>query len=399
MEQEKDDIKQVVDTNVKQLQNNNNNNNTDEIIPPAHVKIPLTEIPRFLNGADEGGERIALASYPRSGNSLVRRLIESITGVVTGSDTKPGRGMAELLRNSGLIGEGETRKEKVWVIKTHFPERTGWQKFKVQRAVLLIRHPINAIKSYFHMQLTATHHLSLDPSEFKLLSKIWNDHIVLETEMWKAFHKYWLTRNIPVIIVRYEDLLINREYEMKRLYRFLYRTGNGDDVVYNKRILNSIIDLTSGHVYKPRSANIEPNFEHYTEEQKQYVLGQCQDYLHHFGYLRRDDEEKNDEHTMKVTHGLYPKLVNAKNKGKRNCEMLINKGTPSRPATADDPCRRGFPWKWELRKIVKVIDKRAGTVIRDPRSSLKTSTTNNNNNNNNHNNDDDGNEGDDEVVE
>ena len=29
--------------------------------------------------------------------------------------------------------------------------------------------------------------------------------------------------------MRYEDLLINREYEMKRLYRFLYRTGNGDD--------------------------------------------------------------------------------------------------------------------------------------------------------------------------
>ena len=34
MEQEKDEIKQVVDTNVKQLQNNNNNN-TDEIIPSA----------------------------------------------------------------------------------------------------------------------------------------------------------------------------------------------------------------------------------------------------------------------------------------------------------------------------------------------------------------------------
>eukprot|EP00943_MAST-04B_sp_MAST-4B-sp1_P002859 g2859.t1 len=358
---------------VSQSDNDGNVNNeidhNEDKIPPAHLTIPLSEVPRFLNGIDEGGERIALASYPRSGNSLVRRLIESITGIVTGSDTKPGRGMAELLRNNGLIGEGETTKEKVWVVKTHFPERTGWQKFKVQRAILLIRHPINAIKSYFHMQLTATHHLSLDPTEFEHLSKVWNDHIILETEIWKEFHKYWLTRDIPVIIVRYEDLLVNRESEMKRLYRFLYRTGNDDNVVYSERILNAIKDLTSGHVYKPRSANVEPSFEHYTEDQKQYVLGQCQDFLYHFGYLRRDSEQNID--TATPINCLYPKLINAKNKGKRNCEMLVNQGIPSRPATADDPYRRGFPWKWKLRKIVKVIDKRAGTVIRDPRTKIK----------------------------
>ena len=337
--------------------------------PPANVAVPLTEVPRFLRGSDEGGERIALASYPRSGNSLVRRLLESITGIVTGSDTKPGRGMAELLRDSGLIGEGETKKEKVWVVKTHFPERLGWQRFKVQRAILLVRHPINAIKSYFHMQLTATHHLSLDPSEFQHLAKVWNEHIEMETMIWKEFHKYWLTRDIPVIVVRYEDLLVNRESEMKRLYRFLYRTGSGGDVVYNERILRAIEDLTSGHVYKPRSANIAPNFEHFTPEQQDYVLGQCQDFLHHFGYTKPKDacNETEGEATL---HGLYPKLINAKNKGKTDCSMLVNKGTPSRPATSEDPFRRGFPWKWELRKIVKVIDKRAGTVIRDPRSKL-----------------------------
>ena len=172
----------------------------EEKQPPANVVVPLSEVPRFLKGSDEGGERIALASYPRSGNSLVRRLLESVTGIVTGSDTKPGRGMAELLRDSGLIGEGETKKEKVWVVKTHFPERVGWQRFKVQRAILLVRHPINAIKSYFHMQLTATHHLSLDPSEFKHLSKEWNNHIEMETMIWKEFHKYWLTRTYPLLL-------------------------------------------------------------------------------------------------------------------------------------------------------------------------------------------------------
>ena len=44
--------------------------------------------PRFL-GPEEltpPGGLIALASYPRSGNSMVRAVIESMTGVWTGSD-------------------------------------------------------------------------------------------------------------------------------------------------------------------------------------------------------------------------------------------------------------------------------------------------------------------------
>ena len=32
------------------------------------------------------GNRVAFASFPRSGNSFLRRMIEQITGVFTGSD-------------------------------------------------------------------------------------------------------------------------------------------------------------------------------------------------------------------------------------------------------------------------------------------------------------------------
>ena len=34
-------------------------------------------------------EKVALASYPRSGNSLLRRYIENISRVITGSDASP----------------------------------------------------------------------------------------------------------------------------------------------------------------------------------------------------------------------------------------------------------------------------------------------------------------------
>ena len=320
-------------------------------VGPASVVVPLSEPCRFLC-PEEHGERVALASYPRSGNSLLRRLLESMTGIYTGSDTKPGRGMAELLKNDGLVGEAET-SQKVWAVKCHFPERQGWKQFPVNRAILLVRHPINAIKSYFHMQLTACHHLSIAPSEFSRFSEFWQMHVDMETEVWIKFHTYWLSRKIPLMVVRYEDLLINREHEMKRIYRFMYQTGNSDNVTYSERVLQAIQDETSGYVYSPRAASINPIFEHFTEDQKDLVLGKCHDFLKHFGYC---DSEGNP--------GLLKKLLATKNKGRSKEILIVNKGTPSRPATSDDPHRRGFPWKMPLRKIVRVVDKKNPGVIK-----------------------------------
>lgn len=38
--------------------------------------------------------------------------------------------------------------------------------------------------------------------------------------------------------------------------------------------------------------------------------------------------------------------------------VWCNRGPPLRPQTKEDPGARGFMWKWELRKIVKVVQKR-----------------------------------------
>ena len=41
---------------------------------------------RFLDGEDIDGDRICFQSYPRSGNSMLRKFLEVVTGVYTGSD-------------------------------------------------------------------------------------------------------------------------------------------------------------------------------------------------------------------------------------------------------------------------------------------------------------------------
>jgi len=47
----------------------------------------VSDKPKFLDSkVNMSGNRVAFASYPRSGNSFLRKMIEQITGVFTGSD-------------------------------------------------------------------------------------------------------------------------------------------------------------------------------------------------------------------------------------------------------------------------------------------------------------------------
>lgn len=95
-------------------------------------------------------ESVALVSYPRSGNSFLRRLLEKWSGSITGTDSRPNRTLSASLLRCGFRGEGVT-DDSVWLVKTHFPERLGYVSFVANRAVLIIRNPFDTIESYFHM--------------------------------------------------------------------------------------------------------------------------------------------------------------------------------------------------------------------------------------------------------
>ena len=88
----------------------------------------MEELPelRFLDGLEKEDlqDGVVMSSYPRSGNTLLRSYLEKITGLVTGSDTDISHGLNKALLNAGLQGEGLVDK-RVWVIKTHYPERYG----------------------------------------------------------------------------------------------------------------------------------------------------------------------------------------------------------------------------------------------------------------------------------
>jgi len=137
-------------------------------IPFSSSAIPCPRLlPKLMTH-----DKILLVSYPRSGNSMLRQCFETMTRTVTGSDSRPNRTLSSALLRCGYRGEGLT-DNSVWMVKSHYPERLGFIKFRVDRVVLLVRNPFDAITSYFHMAMTNTHHKNLSSAAFESVRYIY----------------------------------------------------------------------------------------------------------------------------------------------------------------------------------------------------------------------------------
>ncbi|TMW66065.1 hypothetical protein Poli38472_003830 [Pythium oligandrum] len=255
-----------------------------EAVAEGIAPVPKSEM-RWLEPGEYNGEHIAIVSYPRSGNSLMRGLLEKVTGVYTGCDTRPDRTLSQQLQEFGMKGEGIV-DDSVWFVKTHFPERVGWKSFNIQKAILVVRNPWDAIDSYFNMTLTNSHNKSLHESQYERFADRWDGMLRNEIEVWMKFHRYWTSKvDIPIIVVRYEDLLIHRAETLRRVFLFLTDRPSIEGTEWETRIKN--VMETSGEnsgPYVPRSGKIGASFKHYSDEQFQHILKVANLPLRGFGY-------------------------------------------------------------------------------------------------------------------
>ena len=94
---------------------------------------------------------VALGSYPGSGNSWVRQLLESATGIYTGAAFCD---MAYVA--AGMIGE-YIDTNNVLVVKTHAPLFTRWKvdQLNYDKAIYIVRSPFGAFLAD-HIRIAAT---------------------------------------------------------------------------------------------------------------------------------------------------------------------------------------------------------------------------------------------------
>lgn len=161
-----------------------------------------------------------MSSFPRSGNTLLRAYLEKIMGLTSGSDCDITKKLNKDLMLMGLAGEGLVDK-RVWVVKTHYPERYGKTKFYAERAILLVRNPLDSITSLFNMVCTGSHNRSIQDEDYEKFNLLWAEFVEQDITVWKDFHQFWINAKIPVHIVRYEDIVSNPKQPLLKLLEFI----------------------------------------------------------------------------------------------------------------------------------------------------------------------------------
>ena len=112
---------------------------------------------RYTTGNASEQATVVYATYPRSGNSLMRKYFENVTGTATGSDMVIRHTSNVALQFCGFKAEGVT-DSRTWINKTHFPYVLPFQwNWDADIAVVCTRYQLDADPSFFYLVCTQCH--------------------------------------------------------------------------------------------------------------------------------------------------------------------------------------------------------------------------------------------------
>ena len=179
------------------------------------------------------GPVTALASFPGSGNTWLRYLLQqatgrggkltplhlslylpSFTGVSTGSVYKD----VALLKN-GFPGES-VANGSVIAVKTHEWGQVTREKFDA--AILLVRDPFESILAEFNRR-SGGHIGHASQEKFnKDNGRYWQDFVMTKARDWEAMNTDWINNfQGPLLVIMYSDLRDKVEEQLKRTLDFL----------------------------------------------------------------------------------------------------------------------------------------------------------------------------------
>ncbi|XP_078682313.1 WSCD family member GA21586-like [Branchiostoma floridae x Branchiostoma belcheri] len=195
----------------------------------------------------------ALVSFPGSGNTWLRYLVQQATGILTGSVYKD----LELKRH-GFPAEGCINGSVV-LVKTH--EFGGNNSFKhFDKTILMVRDPYDAILAEFNRHYGG-HNGFAARARYK--SQAWRDFVEGKSQTWSNTFLDWLKFPGPLLIVQYEKLRDDLDNQLRRITRFL----NLPEVSQER--MNCVLRNSEGKFKRRR--NSEDNFNPFSRQQRAVV--------------------------------------------------------------------------------------------------------------------------------
>ncbi|KAK3085150.1 hypothetical protein FSP39_025116 [Pinctada imbricata] len=176
--------------------------------------------------------RTALVSFPGSGNTWIRHIVQQATGILTGSVYND----KSLLQN-GFPGEGISNGSVI-LIKTH--KWGEMERSRYRRAVLILRNPYDALLAEFNRRHGG--HMGY-ASEMHFRSE-WSKYVTIMSDEWVKMNYDWLQFSSSLHVTHYENFRKNPKAEIKSLLKFLNVTIPFKDMLcvmknvngYHKRI-------------------------------------------------------------------------------------------------------------------------------------------------------------------
>ena len=110
---------------------------------------------RFLDGQPNPSNKIAFCSFPRSGNTFLRKYIELLTGITTGADNTLHINIC--LQMQGMKGE-DIVDDTCWVVKSHSPWVMQYAPvFHANKCIVIVRNPLDTNLSWLHLVAMNNH--------------------------------------------------------------------------------------------------------------------------------------------------------------------------------------------------------------------------------------------------
>ena len=134
-------------------------------------------VPKFLNeksaiNVQTTGNRVGYLSFPRSGNSFLRKYLHNITGIQTGADMGMVMGLGFQQMFCEFLGEMHTGAS-VWVQKSHDPMwLPGNHINRVNKVICCVRNPFDVIASMTHF-VSGTHSTQVTQNFSEDIPEFW----------------------------------------------------------------------------------------------------------------------------------------------------------------------------------------------------------------------------------
>ena len=253
---------------------------------------------RFLDGEKNKSQKVAFCSFPRSGNTFLRKYLELMTGIYTGADNP--LHVNVVLQCQGMAGE-EIVDDTVWIAKTHTP----WimpdsPPFPCNKIIVIVRNPLDTNLSWLHL-VAMNNHATKSPFDYETTYPVYFDWWVKDCVTY--INNWMLTmmreakfRKVPILFIRFEDLVKDPTPWLYSTMKFLL--GKADLTNTNaerriKEVLAMGAEATQAYALKSSTKMKNANVHRYTQEQIAWVTETCKEWLHFFGYAQVPQDPDN----------------------------------------------------------------------------------------------------------